>query len=503
MLAAGSTVFFCIPWIIVHTAFLHAGADGGGFRFQDVYESLYTKPPMPHSFLGIEFEFRGLLSWPFVDQPVRSPYNGFPTLVAFPLAILHSWGALLLALVPVGILWAARRGRDGMIFAALWLLPQLAMLMTMSNWVQPNKMGVFLCFSQPIALGMVAGMVGLVDAVRKRQGAMSRVVAGAVGVCFATLLLGLPAMIRDYDAPLDERMWQGRVEYITRDYTVTPPILKTVEKGYADKDRERLSRVAVLPAFSMARRLYRPALLRVLFARLWADLGHCSFKDYCERPKDIIHTLSAFETPPDLREDPGARLSRRTAKSKRMARQKTAQTTITMAHMQQHPISHLKIALGGIFEACAPSEAPDGSKTELMVLDLDHPPNDEEFFMPAREGPQWKKWTKLSDKIVISPNNEVTWADGFPCHWVIIPVGDREYWMTLWYGDYLFDFLADREDVVVAETDKPLNYLLEVPLCSVIRVADATTIEPTRFHTWTLHVTGSERGSFGPIPSSY
>jgi hypothetical protein len=441
-LLALSTLAFCTPWIIAHTKHLWAGMAMDGFRVKLLYESFYNKPPVEHSLLGIRFDFPGLLSWPFVEAPLRSPYNGFPTLLSFPLTILRSWSAVLLSLAPAGLAWAWRNHRTGGIVGLLWLLPQLAVLCTMGNWVEPNKMGVFLCYSQPIALGIASGLAALAHvrlparsdqpprgeapatSLAGRLRSALRRLGEARGGCLAALtvaalglLVAFQLWASTFEAPLDERSFSARVEYITADYSITPPMLWDVESAYALKDRERLSALSLLPDVGLVPRLGNAATLRHAFSQLGRDLAEPTFALYCERPKDVIHTLSGLRAPPP-----------RPGDERRGGTPPPPSGMITVADVQQHPVSYKRDAEGGAWGLCA--APPDEHAAQALVrFDLSAAPVSADTFFGIADAAEAERDAAipLLDKPIVSFDNRCDWADDNPCHWVIMPIRSGEY----------------------------------------------------------------------------
>jgi len=494
-----STVLFSIPWILVHTQGYWAG--------REIYESFVSMPETPHSFLSMEFSFRGLLSWPFVDSPVRSPYNGFPTLVSFPLTIVHTWGIALLCLAPIGAAWAWRKRRAALLTGALWFSVQLAMLCVMANWVQPNKMGVFLCFSQPIALAIVAGLNSLVAHARKGRAPasagqpawlrISRRWSRPAGITAATaaVLVAFQLAAAGYEARLDERNFRARVDYILEDYPVVPPMVRETESAFALKDRKRLTRVALMPDFSLSRHMYVPHLLKIRLAQLRKDFAGPEFKDYCERPKDLIHGLFGITPPPNQQAGSGGVLDMRKGEFP------------TLDDMMHHPVSTIRDDAGGEWGGCFEQET---GKDPLVAvtLDLSRPPVANDRFLSAagRLGPDAGDGSSVFDVVdgtmLVASDIQVPWADGGPCHLAVIPVWSDYYWLVIWYGDFLFGHLPAREDVRLVEPVAPLKYRFRFPDNAVLRIAEVSSLEPTRFHVWTTAVDESCE-LFGPIPSSY
>ncbi len=495
-LSALGTVLFAAPCGIAHAIRF---ANGG-----PLYESFISMPPTQHSLFGLEVTVRGLLSWPFVPEPLRSPYNGFPTLLEFPLTILQAFGILGIALIPVGVWWGMRRHRTATVAGLLWFLPQLALLCTMANWVEPNKMGVYLSFAQPVGAAIVFGLAALVETYAPLiQGRLAgpiralvpanpdgiprvcRVSATGIFVGTTVLLAVLQPLASRWEAPLDRRNFDARVNYIFQDYPVVPPMLLSVEGEYARQDRERLAQRSLLPDFGRCRDLWTPSLLAERWKSLLSDLAAPGFDRFVEHPKDILHTLSGTPAPPehtidglggpDLRRGP----------------------VVLLADLMHHPISSIRDALGG-----TPAEPDLRWEGDGQVISIDlasAPAGNHALLTPASRDARTRR---IEERILVATNMAVSWADGLPCHLAVIPVRTGWYWVVTWYGRYVFDHLADRTDVEWLDRPAPTDLRFEVPTGSVVRLNDMTSVEPSRLHVWTALAT-PELPLWGPIPSSY
>lgn len=511
VLFLAGTVLFSSPCGITHAIAFFEG--------RPLFESFISMPPATHSFLGFEFSINGLLSWPFVPEPIRSPYNGFPTLLAFPLVLVRTFGIVGIALVPVGIWWGLRRYRTATAVGLLWFLPQLTMLCTMGNWVEPNKMGVYLSFAQPVAVAVVFGLAALVETYAPllrgaASGMFARLIpdnpAAIPRVCRVsstgifggvTLLLAvLQPLCAGWEAPVDRRNFKARVAYAFDDYPVTPTMLVRVEPDYARLDRERLTRRSLLPDFTQCRDLWLPTLLAARWRNVVDDFSAPSFARFRERPKDRFHTLSGVPAPrertteglgpPDLRRGP----------------------RVLMADLMHHPVSRLRDAMAGDGrnDGTATGQTDDGNAAESSGLslsagrtvrfDLTVPPaSGMRFLLP---GEACTTSVRVHDRIVVATDLVLPWTDGLPCHLAVIPVRPGSYWAAIWYGPYSFDHLATRDDVTWLRGADPANLCFELPEGSILRVNDLTSMEPSRFHVWTA-LAAPDVPVWGPIPSSY
>jgi hypothetical protein len=477
-----ATVAASVPWIWAH-AWLFSQTGG-------VYESFLSMPATEHRFLGIRFPFNGLLSWPFVPEPVRSPYNGFPTLVSFPLTLLRTWGILLCALGLTGVAWGWRNRRVETLAGAAWLLPALALLMVMANWVQPNKMGVFLCFSQPVALAMAAGVrqVGTALSALRTSGALKPALPTA-GVLVASvgLLAALPLGLRSFQAPLDQRNFGARVEYIVNDYPVTPPMVHGTEEAYAALDRQQLAALHLFPDFFLADWFRRPELLPVRSRQVLHDFAAPYFRQFADRAKDLLYGLSG--------------LPEAMVRSLALCRHEACDPShVTLDDMMHHPVGHIRDDMGGTRGLPQVSEPP-GTAAVPLVLDLSRPlVTNPGFLAPA---PLPEALPALPARPLVATAIPIPWADGQSGHFAMIPFAPGYYWIVLWFGDFTTTHLDSRTDISLITPGPDLRIPLSLPDGAVVRITEATTIEPSRLHVWTAVVRSGNVAIEGPVPSSY
>jgi hypothetical protein len=115
----------------------------------------------PHSLLGWEFGYTGLLNLPFAEQWIRTPYNPFPTSIYYPLNVASHLGSLLSALAVLGGIALIRRHRSLALALFAWALPLYALLAVLENWMDPNKMGLILCLFPLLTVAFAAGLAAL------------------------------------------------------------------------------------------------------------------------------------------------------------------------------------------------------------------------------------------------------------------------------------------------------------------------------------------------------
>jgi hypothetical protein len=215
------------PYLIKHVLFMTLN---GGTLFVGAFE----RPSAPHSFLGVSFELKVLLNYPFIPEPLRSPYMAYPTLAAFPLDLLRRFGWVLAALVPLGLAWLIRAERRLAWLMVAWVAPLLALLMVQSNWVEPNKMGVPATALAPVVLVVMAGAVALTD---RGWGWRRRASWLALGV---GLPLACVAAVRDWRAPVDARVFDLPLKLY--DKIFSPGTVRVLNEApeYVEWDRQNL-----------------------------------------------------------------------------------------------------------------------------------------------------------------------------------------------------------------------------------------------------------------------
>jgi hypothetical protein len=222
------TALFAAPYLMLH---YFVWSDMG-----HLFEGAIERPPAPHSFFGIEFNLSVLLNWPFVLEPVRSPYSAFPPLVAFPLDFVRRWSWPVMALIPAGVVWMFTKRRARALLFVGWFMPLMALLMVQSNWSEPNKMGIPATASAVLVLFLVAGVMYLTN---RGIDWRFRITTAAIGIALPALLVPL---LKQVDAPYDWRVYGALPSYVTEPLVDVPfgTVLRFDEdERYVSWDRER------------------------------------------------------------------------------------------------------------------------------------------------------------------------------------------------------------------------------------------------------------------------
>ena len=157
-------------------------------------------PPLPYSFLGIDFSFSGFLNWPLNEALIRSPYNAYPNLVILPLSVLEHFGVILFSVALLG-LWAMRQeARNIFRLCLLFGAPIVAFLALNENWIEKDKWEIVIMTYLPLYLAVGFGVHWLFS--RKKSW---HLLAG-FGLTVA-LVLGGRALLLRVDAPADQRLF--------------------------------------------------------------------------------------------------------------------------------------------------------------------------------------------------------------------------------------------------------------------------------------------------------
>jgi hypothetical protein len=115
------------------------------------------RPVFVHSIGPWQFEFNGLLNWPFHEQLIRTPHFPYPTYVLLPLVVVRSFGVIgvALALTGLGVLWRRRSALAACV--TLWIAALWGMLSVQENWEELKMTYLVLLFpaaALPFAEGL-------------------------------------------------------------------------------------------------------------------------------------------------------------------------------------------------------------------------------------------------------------------------------------------------------------------------------------------------------------
>jgi len=180
LLAVAGTALAALP-----SALHHQATYGSLFAHEHFVDEVFLA--VPHSFLGWDFRYTGLLNVPFVDQWIRTPYNPFPTSLYYPINTVAHLGSLLAAVGALGVfaLWA--RERRLAVALLLWLVPVYGLLAVLENWMDPNKMGLILILFPALLLALGYGLDWISSGGSRRLGVL---VATAAALSLVAVAVG-------------------------------------------------------------------------------------------------------------------------------------------------------------------------------------------------------------------------------------------------------------------------------------------------------------------------
>lgn len=208
------------------------------------------RPTFPHSFLGMEFQFNGLLNLPFHHTLVRTPHFAFPTFLLWPLITILVLGVPLAALGAIGAGVLVRRRPFEGVMLAFWYLVVYALFMFQENWEELKQTFMALHLF-PLAAFVTVGARWLADDWRNRN--RYRV----LGVACLVLALGVH-LAGKLDVPVDDR-WYVRFPHAAKNETGLAELpderrmdwhfFYTRESAAEiEKQRKRLSTASLFPA---------------------------------------------------------------------------------------------------------------------------------------------------------------------------------------------------------------------------------------------------------------
>ncbi len=185
---------------IAPTLIRHAVAMGSLFA----HESFLQHPePFAHRFLGIPFEWRGLLNFPFHPEVVRTPPNPYPSGLMLPLVLARTSGYAFCAIALLGLVRLFRRDRVVGWFTLLWMAPLWLLLSVVEHWDYPSKMSIPVVMLNPVFLWFASGLDGLGHFHPVRLGRLA--LAAALVVAALSALNAIPSSLFPADPRYLER----------------------------------------------------------------------------------------------------------------------------------------------------------------------------------------------------------------------------------------------------------------------------------------------------------
>ena len=248
------------------------------------YESFLSNPPVPHSFLGLEFNWRGLLNWPFVPDLVRSPFSPYPPAIGLPLTIVSRFGVLLTALSVAGLTWTFRRNwKDGLLLLSL-LAPVALILALQSNWVEPAKMFVLVTVIPPMGIWLASGVAWSLDHKLPTWQRYTLPAAAVVVVWTGVHVAG------SMEYPLDRRNLTYRKVYLTAFRNAMLP----EQDEYLELRSAKLSRGNLLPSADSVSLCQSSRLFKRRLRHTWQDLTRPAVEDVTEPVANRFRRIQGF-----------------------------------------------------------------------------------------------------------------------------------------------------------------------------------------------------------------
>jgi len=424
---AGMAVF-SLPYLVYHGFLL--------FERGALFEGGLDRVVLEHSFLGIAFRSGTMWSFPFTEEPLRSPYLAYPNVIEFPLDLLRRFGLVLAAFVPAGLIHLFRSDRRRAWLMVGWFVPVLAAVMLKSDWVEPNKMGVPATVLAPVIVILAAGLAFVV---LSGVGWWKKAALLTVGAIMPVVFV---PSVRDYQAPMDQRVYdfpQTWVNSVMPDH-VEPLLDESSEYVAFDRDRFGLNLLPALPLDA-----FQPFMLGLHRDQLADDIYNRDLVEY--RPPLLTFLTKVFS-------DLG-----RTVNS----------------------LSLAKVGEGGEFEVDLWGGDKERQQMRTMWLDLDVPPVLAETPLDS-QGASWSEPLKLDgDRVYVVKGLRRPWS---PLPLNVAFARDR-------FGSVVILLMSSRQastyvppflDVVEVDAGrfKDNRIPLSLPLDTPIMVSEVRGFVPTR-----------------------
>ncbi len=419
---------FTFPFLVYH-----------GFLFVNLgvpYEPfLAHEQTFQHSLMGlVDFEIRGLMNWPFVEAPLRSPYSAFPTLLLFPMILLQELGLLTWALAGAGLVWLWRHRRPWAWLCLGWFLPFMGLLLIQSNWTEHDKMGIPNTVLTPVLLCAGAGVLWLIQQRRGWPG-RSAILLGVVGA-LALSIQGFGKL----DFAMDERVMRFRPFYIGDDF---PLVSIDEDPQLVERAQQRATSLHLLPFQGLLQPGARSHALQQLRRRLITlsqDLRHPSFAiDHPALPA-ISRRVLGMDGPMHF----------------------------PVSSMVLHPM---------------PAEPHEESERMVVELDLREPPYRDGLILTPARGPGPEPVRLEAGRSLRVVDLELDWTNGLGSLVVTRdPVGDPI--LTLVFHRDSWAELEDRPDIATHLAPPGGIVRLDLPASSELRFGLFSSFYPKKTYSW-------------------
>ncbi len=207
------------------------------------------RPTFPHSFLGIDFQFNGLLNFPFYREWVRTPHFPYPVFLMIPMVALSTFGLLLCGLAVMGVrpLFVERGPLAWAMIA--WMVVTWVFWGFQENW-EELKMSFLFMGLPPLLLLMVFGAarMAVIGRLKANVGAFAAFLLVAVVLLKFAHYMDFPADDRWYERFPKARVNASALPGLPDDRRLDPEFFLTREDNAEhDRQKARFSNVCLLP----------------------------------------------------------------------------------------------------------------------------------------------------------------------------------------------------------------------------------------------------------------
>lgn len=228
----------------------------GGFFVHPTQSPLLLgfRPVFPHNFVGMKFNFNGMLNYPFYTGIIRTPHFPYPVFLMLPLVIIKSFGLLLFSLMFFGIFYLIKQQRNILLFLLMWLIILLLFLAPQENWDE-FKMTYILLMFPAVAIFVTKGIELFVYKISlKKMLALLLIII---------ILILLVKMMSNLNFPADGR-WYKRFPYAVTQENKTNYLNDSQRMGWEffhtaenydeiEYQKTKITRMSLLPAFYIKR----------------------------------------------------------------------------------------------------------------------------------------------------------------------------------------------------------------------------------------------------------
>lgn len=240
------------------------------------------RPTFPHRFLGLEFQFNGLLNWPFHTELIRTPHFAFPTFLHWPLVTIRSFGLVACALLIYGVfaLWKQQRFYASLLL--FWYVVVFLLFAFQENWEELKQTFMALHLF-PLAAFFAAGLAWFYENLKRLRAWL------AVGLLSLALFSGV-RLVRTLDFPADAR-WYERFPHAARNDSGLRGLPQSKRKDWEffytrETSEEILEEKVHMTSPAPWPRLYRPCV------SIGSDVAYRIIKEPFEREHSALAVWS-------------------------------------------------------------------------------------------------------------------------------------------------------------------------------------------------------------------